>query len=365
MITQITLRNFKKFQSLALLAAPLTILTGVNSGGKSSVVQALLLAHSPRQPGGGISLNGPHGLALGEASDVLHYEARDHQVEIALAARDASGVLALEVPATRSASLNVLEDTVLDAFPSTRSGPRSFAYLSAERLGPRDLQEVATDKDEELAVGPRGEYTAHVLSQLDRMQVATSRRHPDTDERGGVITLTSQVELWMSSIVCPLQIDADWIAGTSAARLRFKSTDLRTEWLRPTNVGFGISYALPVVVAGLTAAEGGLLIVENPESHLHPGGQSAIGRFLARVAASGTQVFIETHSDHVLNGVRVAAAAEATIEAKDVVIHYFPSSSQPVALGIDTTGAVSAWPEGFFDQIEEDLSELARAKRRG
>lgn len=364
MIRRLSLRNFKKFQDLQLEMTALTVLTGVNSGGKSSVVQALLLGHSPRLPWGVVALSGPHGLALGEASDVLHFEARDQQIEIALDGVDTSTRLVLEVPSGRSPTLRVVEDDVRDAFVSTRGGARSFIYLSAERLGPRDLQEVAPDSEDELSVGPRGEFTAHVLSQLDRMQVDAHRRHPDTDTHGGVITLTSQTELWMSSIVCPLRIEADWIPGTSAARLRFKSTDMLTDWLRPANVGFGISYALPIVVAGLTAAPGGLLVVENPESHLHPGGQSAIGRFLARIAAAGTQVVVETHSDHVLNGIRVAAAAETVIHPQEVIVHYFPSSSPVVTLEIDGSGAVSAWPAGFFDQTEEDLTELAHAKRR-
>lgn len=365
MISQIAVRNFKKFRDLQLDMAPLTVLTGVNSGGKSTVVQSLLLVHAPRLPGGGVALNGPHGLSLGEASDVLHFEARDQQIEIKLVGEGGSTTLVLEVPADRSPTLKVLADDASDNLDGARDAARSFVYLSAERLGPRDLQEVAADREDDLSVGPRGEFTAHVLSQLGRAQVVARRRHPDTDASGGIITLSAQAELWMSSIVCPLQIEADWIAGTSAAKLRFKSPQSLTDWLRPANVGFGISFALPIVVAGLTAAENGLLIVENPESHLHPGGQSAIGRFLACVAASGTQVLVETHSDHVLNGIRISAAAEDVIRPSDVVIHYFPSTPDVVSLYVDGSGAVSEWPAGFFDQTEEDLTELARAKRRG
>jgi predicted ATPase len=167
----------------------------------------------------------------------------------------------------------------------------------------------------------------------------------------------------MSSIVCPLLIEADWIAGTSAARLRFKSPQVLTDWLRPANVGFGISYALPIVVAGLTSAEDGILVVENPESHLHPGGQSAIGRFLARIAGGGTQVVVETHSDHVLNGIRVAAARDKVIAPNNLIIQYFSGAPDVASLGIDESGSISEWPPGFFDQAEEDLTALARAKR--
>lgn len=365
MIDSITIRNFKGFEQLGLTFRRLTVLTGVNSGGKSSIVQAILLLHSDRLPGGGVALNGPHGLALGEGSDVLYARAEEQEIEITVTAAGESGCLLLEVPSDRSAALVTLNEVIPDGMRSMRGEERAFVYLSAERWGPRDTQGVAADFEANLSVGAQGEYTAHVMSQLSRLQVEEERRHPDTVDAGGVITLGAQVELWMSTIVCPIRIDARWLAGTSVATLRFKSPDLLTEWLRPGNVGFGISHVLPIVVAGLTVARGGLLIVENPESHLHPAGQSSIGRFLACVAAAGAQVVVETHSDHVLDGIRRSVGADDTLPAEDIAIHYFPGTAKVVTVSVDGTGALSEWPRGFFDQTEKDLAELARAKRRG
>jgi predicted ATPase len=363
-IDHLAVRNFKRFEALEMPMTQLNVLTGVNSGGKSSVIQALLLLHSERLSGDAVPLNGPYGLALGEASDVLFVDAQEPQIEISVTCGAETGRLVMDVPGDRSPSLIALVEEVPEALRSARREKRSFVYLSAERLGPRDLQEVAVDFEANLSVGPRGEYTAHVLAQLSRLQVDEPRRHPRTDELGGVITLTSQAEHWMSDIVCPLQIGAQWLAGTSAATVRFKSPHLLTDWLRPSNVGFGISYALPIVVGGLTAAPDGLFIVENPESHLHPAGQSAVGRFLARVASGGTQVIVETHSDHVLDGIRVAIASDRVLDAAATIVNYFGADSAPAQLLIDERGAVSEWPSGFFDQSERDLSELARAKRR-
>jgi predicted ATPase len=131
--------------------------------------------------------------------------------------------------------------------------------------------------------------------------------------------------------------------------------------MRPPNVGFGLSYALPIVVAALTAIPGTLLIVESPEAHLHPAGQSAIGHFLAQVAGSGVQTVVESHSDHVLNGIRRAVAESRVIQADDVVVHFFGTSGAS-RLEIKDSGAVTEWPEGFFDQTETDLSHLARIR---
>jgi predicted ATPase len=109
------------------------------------------------------------------------------------------------------------------------------------------------------------------------------------------------------------------------------------------------------------------LIVENPEAHLHPAGQSRLGRFLARIAGSGSQVVIETHSDHVINGVRLAVADDRVINADDAFVHFFTGGADGTAIQIELTahGGLTAWPPGFFDQIERDLGELSRAKRRG
>jgi predicted ATPase len=365
MIDHLLLRNFKRFTSLSLNLAPLTVLTGVNSAGKSSVLQALLLLHIPKlHPGGAIPLSGPHGLALGEASDVLCAQATDAHIEISFSASGVPGRLLLEVPGDRSAVLTVSEEDLPKDLPSLSGAQRSFIYLCAERLGPRDLQEVAADAQAELSVGVHGEYTAHVLSQLSRWQIEESRRHPETDANGGIITLGAQAELWMSTIVCPLRIEANWLVGTNAAMLRFKRNDVLTDWLRPANVGFGVSYALPIVVAGLTAAPSGLLIVENPEAHLHPAGQSAMGRFLASVAAAGVQVILETHSDHLLNGIRIAVGADGSLTPEAVSVHYFEDSGDVRTLTMDSHGAVSEWPLGFFDQMEHDLGKLAKARQR-
>lgn len=363
MIDEIAITNFKRFSHLTLPFGRLTLLTGINSGGKSSVIQALLLLQSKQLPGGAVPLNGHHGLALGEASDVLNSNAASNEIEISVIADGGRGGVVLKVPQERSPSLIAVRAELPAGLDAMTGQERGFVYLSAERLGPRDLQEVAVDFGANLSVGPRGEFTAHVLSQLGRAPVDTARLHPDTESSGGVVTLNSQTELWMSTLVGPIQIEATWLAGTNAATVRFRPPSLLTEWLRPTNVGFGVSYALPIVVGGLTAPNAGLLVAENPEAHLHPAGQSAMGRFLARVAAGGTQVLVETHSDHVLDGVRRAVGVEGTIPPDDVIVHFFGPDPTPVTLSIDERGSMSGWPLGFFDQTEADLGELARAQR--
>lgn len=132
-------------------------------------------------------------------------------------------------------------------------------------------------------------------------------------------------------------------------------------------MGFGVSYALPIVVAGLTAATGGLMIVENPEAHLHPAGQSRMGVFLAWLASTGVQVIVETHSDHVLNGMRRAIGEHAFLNPDKAVVHFFDHATplKVQELRFTERGSVSHWPQGFFDQYQIDVAALGRLRRSG
>lgn len=372
MLTELSVTNFKAFASMSLRMRRLTVLTGLNNAGKSSVIQAILLSELARAGRRHVPLNGPYGLSLGEATDVLNFDAKSAEIRIALSTEDRVEEFVFDVPEERAVSLRLRSD-----------GPRPEdtraligTYLSAERLGPRDLLEVdpethaalgeetKTAADETLTVGYQGQYTPHVLAQYERRPIPEPLRYPGgTTESTVGLTLGSQTELWLSEIARPVRVQARWLPGTNAATVRFRGFDARTDWLRPANVGFGISYALPVVVGALVSAPDRILIVENPEAHLHPAGQSAIGRFLARVAASGVQTIIETHSDHVVNGIRRAVAELNELPADQVVIHFF-SATESSAIDVRETGSLSAWPPGFFDQAERDLTALSRVTQR-
>jgi predicted ATPase len=107
-----------------------------------------------------------------------------------------------------------------------------------------------------------------------------------------------------------------------------------------------------------------MILIENPEAHLHPKGQSKMGELLALAASCSVQVVIETHSDHVLNGIRRTVHG-GKLDPQDVQLHYFyrneengQSVTQVASPRIDADGRIDKWPEGFFDQAEKDLLEL-------
>lgn len=372
MIAEIRLQNFKRFLDLSLRTAALTVLTGTNGAGKTSVLHSLLLARQmtrrPQQDY--VELNGVDTLELGGPEDVIHREASKDLAAIEVVdTEDKRWRWSFQVPTEEKQTLNAdVVDRPVDYKGAIAESPPAFTYLCAERLGPRDVLSASAANVGELGVGARGEFVAQVLASSGRVRVREGRLAVDaTDTKPS--DLLHQTESWMGRIVRPTEIDVEWFLNTSVTRLRFKTPGLRSDWTRAPNAGFGISYALPVIVAALCAKVGGLLLVENPEAHLHPAGQSAIGGFLAQVAADGVQIFVETHSDHVLNGIRLSVAKGlAALREDQAVIHFFRGEDEGSAavesMKVRGTGQLTDWPAGFFDQAQVDLAALVASRRR-
>lgn len=145
---------------------------------------------------------------------------------------------------------------------------------------------------------------------------------------------------------------------------------------KPQNVGFGISYILPILVTLLTARSGNIIIIENPEAHLHPRGQAEMGKLIAETVARGVQVFVETHSDHVINGIRVSVK-KGVVKPEDVNIAFFERMAHDVKnedgkgshreiyaevrnIKIDCNGSLSEYPTDFMDEWNNQLMKLIK-----
>ncbi|MDC0745660.1 DUF3696 domain-containing protein [Polyangium mundeleinium] len=364
MISHLRIQHFKCFQDESIELRPLTVIAGANGVGKSSLLQSLLLAQQALEtPADHVRLNGPFFLNLGTTFDVLCQtsEART-SVDIELSLDDGSThVFQLEERKNEPFVLHITKR------PSSLT-PMDLTYLDAERMGPRDTLEMDPTASNVRNVGVRGEFTAQVLAELDLTRVREELRHPRTAGVG--VQLGKQVELWLSDITPGIELRATTFPGTNISAIRLKRGGLMTEWLRPPNIGFGVSYALPVIVSGLLARPGALFLVENPEAHLHPAGQSRMGRFLGMLAAAGVQVLVETHSDHVLNGILLATVDTShPLRHDQVLIQYFHGydgkRQRAEAITVNARGGLSVWPAGFFDQSEKDMAAILEARRRG
>ena len=360
MISMLHLQGFKRFESQSFNLAQLTVLTGLNGAGKTTLIHALLLLRETSQlhDKGVVQLNGPYGLDLGTAEDILNWNSS----ELVLTATDSMGTsrFAFDKPSGEEMYLTMSHQPpyVCKAFSSD---PGVFTYLSAERLGPRSSVKAKSLPIEQLEVGVWGENSAQILESRGGKPANPERLHPSSE---GSSLLKYELERWMSEIARPVEISAERYAGSTVCALRFRSPN--GTYVRSTNMGFGVSYALPVVLAGLIAHDDGLLIVENPEAHLHPAGQSKIGFFLTWLASKGVQVVLETHSDHVINGIRRAIGEVNVLNAESAIVHYFSAEDglAPDELRFSRFGGISDWPEGFFDQYAIDTAALGQIRRR-
>lgn len=369
MIRKIELTNFKCFALIKLPLAELTLLSGSNASGKSSILQSLVLLHQTIRENEWASrliLNGDI-LKLGTVQDVVNKIHGRHGFELALTNEES--LYHWEFTGERpemSMHVKYLSEpanTTLNRLLPFKTGQsqeisrvlESLTYLTAERIGPRDYY-LLEDRSIVQPVGPKGE---HAVSRLFRLE--DSSVHSALALDSVAPTLMRQVEAWMQKFFPGCGIEVSPIARMNAVTLGIRTSN-ETDYHRPINVGFGLTQILPIIIAVLSAAPKDLVLIENPEVHLHPAGQALIGSFLALAASTGTQIIIETHSDHVLNGIR-RVVRHKTLTPQQVCLHFFRAANsdldQVVSPQLDSSGNIDNWPDGFFDQFDKDMNHFA------
>jgi len=142
------------------------------------------------------------------------------------------------------------------------------------------------------------------------------------------------------------------------------------DWVDLPDVGFGISQVLPVLVQCFYAPYGSIILMEQPEIHLHPSAQAALADVMIDVAKSrengedrNIQLIIETHSEHFLRRLQRRIAEEA-VEENQVAAYFANISRTPAILEplqIDLFGNIQNWPENFFGDEMGDITGQAKA----
>ena len=360
MIQSISFKNFKCFERQKIKCAGLTLLSGLNGMGKSSVLQSLLLLRQSQQANllttAGLVLNGDL-VNLGRARDLFYDNATKDLLEIAVtwkANREAIWRFDYDSSADVLAPSNYeVNQEIYHANLFTDH----FHYIQAERLGPRTsfpMSDFAVNKHGQ--IGSRGEYTAHFLESYGEKVIQEGLLlHPSTDSN----RVLEQTNAWLSEISPGVRLHLTMTQSMDLANLEYSFDGVGNRY-RSTNVGFGLTYTLPVLAALLASDPGSLILIENPEAHLHPRGQAKLGELIARAAAAGRQIIFETHSDHVLNGIRVAAH-RGLILPDDVAIHFFnreEGRTRVMSPRLDRNGRLDQWPEYFFDEWDRQLEIL-------
>ncbi|WP_099604678.1 AAA family ATPase [Stenotrophomonas maltophilia] len=352
MIRDLRIQGFKCFSDLSLRLAPMTALCGPNAGGKSTILQAILLHHCGMAKSN-IPVNGPFGLQFGDADSLFNRDLHgDLEGKFTISIQPGAVV---EFSSSTSARVLDVKST------RTSESQNSMIYLSAERFGPRLVQpEFSSQGMGEFDVGFAGQYTAEVLGSHERDRMR-EELIPGSDSVPGL--LLPLVEYYMSQIFGAIEVQVR-ANGNAPPSMYFKRPGVQEDWVLSTHTGFGITYALPVVVAGLTAEVGSTFIIDSPEAHLHPSAQTAISKFLSMLAATGVNVLIETHSDYIIDGIRIAVTSKESngLRKEDCLLIAINSgrdgSSSLAELTMGDDGRPSDWPRGFFDQHIANMRSL-------
>lgn len=359
------IENFKCYYCADIPINHMTVLAGANGNGKSTVIQALLMMRNTydTKPNGGekIELNGPYCLSLGTTLDVIPVEAeRNSKMVLSLSENDDSASYIYSLSDEHA-------DLYLKLSEQNFSGSReripllnnALYYLNAERIGPRISQAIKVHKFAN--VGWKGEYCAQVLAEYSSVRdfAVEIERACDAEKS---LDLLTQTQLWMQKLFPGIIINSELNPKSLTAQISIAHNYTSGASVLSTNVGFGVSYVLPIIITGLIAEKGTMVIVENPEAHLHPSAQTSIAEYLARMAQSGVYVIVETHSDHFINGIQLAVA-EKKLDQQQVIIDYinqvketYRPEIKPITLS--EKAELSEWPDGFFNQTQKNYARL-------
>ena len=238
-----------------------------------------------------------------------------------------------------------------------------FVYVNAERVGPRKLYPLSDASAKRGDFGTSGEYAwNYLIHHQDHLLDIDDPRWTS----GGSRRMLDVVDLWLQDVCPGAHLNLEKLSEVDAVTAEFtfdRVGDVQSRRHRATNVGFGLSYVLPVILA-LLSPPGTLCLIENPEAHLHPRGQTKLAELAALAANAGVQMFAETHSDHFMDGVRIAVR-DGLVKPEDAYFHYFErEGNKTVATSpqVNEDGRLSRWPEGFFDQREENMARLLAPK---
>ena len=373
MLRVVHIERFKCFESYRLDLSALTLLTGYNGAGKSSSLQPLLLlaqALRERPCSNVLAMNGPL-VRLGSAGDVVS-ESAGGPITLGFSSEadhSAFWVFANDRALQRGELSLDHSHFSFDEGDAPRWSPdgdlhpllasvRDLIFIGASRRVSGEAQPFPESPTAVVGdVGAEGQWAGYWYIRQADEEVPTERRHPD-DPR---VTVRAQVDAWLNFLFPGAGVNAEQLPGVALSRTSY-TLGRSNERRRPSNVGYGLSYAFPLLVALICAAPGQVVIVDSPEAHLHPRAQSSMGRLLAHFAAAGVQVIVESHSDHLLSGVRLAVR-EGLLPAQKSTIHFFGADDgavgNPQRIAIGGDGSISDWPEGFFDQALTDLIGLS------
>lgn len=245
-----------------------------------------------------------------------------------------------------------------------QSFPNSLRYLGPLRRSPEFLHPLPVASDLH-GVGVNGEGTALVLEVQGSREVSyipsvnfTKKRLDSSIETQ---KLTVAVDDWLQYLGIGESVESV-VQGSSGHEIIIANKK-SSKRHNIAHVGVGISQVLPIIVKGLLSDEDSTLIFEQPELHLHPNVQALLGDFFLSMVLSNRQCIVETHSEHLINRLcrRVAASSAKDKLDESIKIFFTKMEKQGSSFEeakIEKTGAISSWPDNFYDDTNIEINEV-------
>lgn len=353
MIKNVIIRNFKSVKEMEMACSNLNLLIGTNSCGKSTILQALLFLVQNMEESSG--LNGEL-VKLGDFKENCCSYSQEKEIVVLMQDEKTSFVrkaLCQDADSNKLRIITVINaDSNIDEWKNTLAiKHRAFQYLSCHRIGPANLYRKNMALDD--VIGTNGEYAISYLNSHAGDVVSEELRKGFSD-----FTLLGQVNWWLKYIA-DTEISTEEIPGADMIKASYRMGELTK--IRPVNIGAGISYLVSILIMCLSAPEKGIIVIENPEIHLHPSAQSKVCEFLYYIANNNRQLFIESHSDHIFNGFR-AGLARSQMDKEKINIQFVSLNKEHVSeamkVEVGKYGNIVNQREDLFDQFDIDMNRM-------
>jgi len=178
--------------------------------------------------------------------------------------------------------------------------------------------------------------------------------------------IRENVREWLKNFEISLDFDLEELSGktggsTNTYKIMLRDPNTKTD-VNLVDVGFGASQILPIIVEGFNAPKNALLMIEEPEIHLHPRAQGTMGDLLVDIAKfNEKKLIVETHCDLLIRRV-CKNILQGNIDHTDVIIYYFEpteSGTEVKTITINKNGQFENFPDGFFEESFEEAMEMA------
>ncbi len=408
-IHRIALKNFKCFKEVEVNLSKITLLTGENSSGKSSLMYGLLAAFQSKDFPFYLSPNGKY-VTMGDFEEISFNHKLDNTIGIDIyfeitgsletswgrnefvtttwiidSNRELPQLNHLIVQKNDKDKIEIKVDNgyILNAYisPIFKSLDPNTLNFRADNID--ELKELieSTNSDElkDLINSRIWEFMDGDLNYISSFRLEPERTYyqktkPENKVGRAGEGYIDQILEWESQKAAKFKRlkailkDTNLLNAIKTRKLRGGRFELRVKvknkgiWASLADVGFGISQFLPIIVADLQLSDDSILLLAQPEIHLHPSVQATLADyFVKQVKETNKQYIIETHSEYLLNRIRLAIV-KGEIAPTDVSVYYFENSldgSITYPIEFRKNGQIVNAPQGFFETYMMDVLDIA------